>query len=84
MEEAAIENRAKVSLFSFFKSHVVPYFNLSRVYQHNTTHFFLLDYIWTFRKVVASASNTEVCNALGIKDSFLLCLIIETAIAFRH
>ena len=40
MEEAAIENRAKVSLFSFFKCHVVPYSNLSRVYQHNTTHFF--------------------------------------------
>ena len=40
MEEAAIENRAKVSLFSLFKCHVVPYFNLSRVYQHNTTHFF--------------------------------------------
>ena len=45
---------------------------------------FLIGLHLNFRKVVASAANTEVCNALGIKDSFLLCLIIETAIAFCH
>ena len=47
-------------------------------------HTFLIGLHLNFRKVVASAANTEVCNALGIKDSFLLCLVIVTAIAFCH